>query len=395
MNILNWIYGKISAAVVWIAAGVVAILAPIPLKTKVIGAAIIAFVAVIWLFVLPGSSSQQKGLRQFSQARLSFFDTFWKQKETVEILINGDLKDAVITPPAIEVKAGQKIAIEVIEGMIAQKPKIAGKSTSVNPAEVIKFKIPGEDGEFRLNDKGLTELTIPIKQGGKMEFGVQYFNLNPSSFYTVERNGKKFKLAHLKLRIVFLNKLTGKGGPPKKIEDLKDLKMPKIPGLPDMKEIIHQMKSNISMLEKQVDRDSKKGDESILSEEDIKILRSLRDFGVLTDINPSLINQSSGICIIPCGDGDRFSDIYHWHEELMAKQSEMLKETIQRVVSSSSSGTISVTKQDKDDELFIPDVIKSREMTANLSFEEKSTGSIDEATAALKAMKKGKSNVSG
>jgi len=131
-------------------------------------------------------------------------------------------------------------------------------------------------------------------------------------------------------------------------------------------------------------------DREVLKEEIIREM--LPQFMHVASQNSKLFEASLGQLLEKIEDQNKKSTPI---EELMAKQSEMLKETIQRVVSSSSSGTISVTKQDKDDELFIPDVIKSREMTANLSFEEKSTGSIDEATAALKAMKKGKSNVSG
>lgn len=54
-----------------------------------------------------------------------------------------------------------------------------------------------------------------------------------------------------------------------------------------------------------------------ISEADYKILRQLREFGVLQNVKPELISQNEGICLILCADGDRFDNIYCFHKELM------------------------------------------------------------------------------
>jgi len=54
-----------------------------------------------------------------------------------------------------------------------------------------------------------------------------------------------------------------------------------------------------------------------LSLADLQIIRDLRAFGVLIDVDPGLINQSNGICIVPCADGDQIDDIYRYHRNII------------------------------------------------------------------------------
>ncbi len=156
----------------------------------------------------------------------------WDEKVVVEFIINGDLKKATINPPAVKVRAGQAITLEVIEGQILQRSKIS-KPSFINPVEVIKFTKPGEKEEYRLSGQKTTEF-VAQKDGEVafgVEYGVEYFNMFTSSFHTGKRDGKRYKLSPLKLKVVLSTKPSGKGGEPKKIERIS---VPKIPGLPDI-----------------------------------------------------------------------------------------------------------------------------------------------------------------
>ena len=49
-------------------------------------------------------------------------------------------------------------------------------------------------------------------------------------------------------------------------------------------------------------------------------LRDLRDFDVLQDIRWELVKLESGVCLLPCGDGDHFPQIFHWCEDKMLER---------------------------------------------------------------------------
>ncbi|MBI2050413.1 MAG: hypothetical protein HYT31_01230 [Parcubacteria group bacterium] len=47
-----------------------------------------------------------------------------------------------------------------------------------------------------------------------------------------------------------------------------------------------------------------------LSENDVAIVRSLRDAGVLQDVESHRLDQSNGVILVTCPDGDHFVDIF-------------------------------------------------------------------------------------
>jgi hypothetical protein len=57
-----------------------------------------------------------------------------------------------------------------------------------------------------------------------------------------------------------------------------------------------------------------------LSQADRNFLIDLRNYGVLTDVFPTLIKNANGICIVTCADGDHFDNVYSYHRNMMISQ---------------------------------------------------------------------------
>ncbi|MBI4101741.1 MAG: hypothetical protein HY443_02130 [Candidatus Nealsonbacteria bacterium] len=57
-----------------------------------------------------------------------------------------------------------------------------------------------------------------------------------------------------------------------------------------------------------------------LSQQDLEFIGELKEIGALEKIQPDFFDQSKGIILICCGDGDRSGEIIHFHEKLMAAQ---------------------------------------------------------------------------
>jgi len=53
-----------------------------------------------------------------------------------------------------------------------------------------------------------------------------------------------------------------------------------------------------------------------ISEEDLRVIRSLRTAGVLDDVEPHLLNQQNGAVVVVCADGDQSYDIFTNHARM-------------------------------------------------------------------------------
>ncbi len=258
MNILETLYRIVRGVFGWIATGATAVLTHLSTGTLAIGAIGAISALVVGGYMYFSGGQQQTGLTPSSQPQLGFFDTFWKHKLEVTILIDGALKDAVITPPAVPVENTKFVAIEILGNeVIIQKPKIYGDISILNPVVVIKFTLSGEDGEFRLSNHGVTE--FEVKKNCDLSFGVKYLYANPSTFHSGHQSKEEgyFDTAPLRLRITYLSTPTGKGRPPQKIEKITE----KIPGLPELPGLPEKIVPDTDEIDKQIDQIKKGAEE--------------------------------------------------------------------------------------------------------------------------------------
>lgn len=58
----------------------------------------------------------------------------------------------------------------------------------------------------------------------------------------------------------------------------------------------------------------------MLSNEDRRLIRELRQVGVLKDIENHLLDQRAGTVLVTCADADRFPDIFHHQEKMQSEQ---------------------------------------------------------------------------
>lgn len=56
-----------------------------------------------------------------------------------------------------------------------------------------------------------------------------------------------------------------------------------------------------------------------LSAVDDAIVSSLREFGVLVDVDGHKIDQANGVVLVTCGDGDHAHDIFTYHVDMMGE----------------------------------------------------------------------------
>lgn len=59
---------------------------------------------------------------------------------------------------------------------------------------------------------------------------------------------------------------------------------------------------------------------SHMSEEDKQFVREIREAGVLQDVKDHLLDQSEGVIMIACSDGDQMSDVFSFQEEMSENQ---------------------------------------------------------------------------
>lgn len=59
-----------------------------------------------------------------------------------------------------------------------------------------------------------------------------------------------------------------------------------------------------------------------INPQDSELARKLRQHNVLQDVEGARLNQSKGIILVCCADGDQFGDIFAFQKQLMAPQRE-------------------------------------------------------------------------
>jgi hypothetical protein len=164
------------------------------------------------------------------------FSFFSWSKKTVEVKIDGSLRDATFLPTSIPVEGGKFVLIKV-EGQIFKK--VLGLKPKLVPlAEVVGVSIPGQ-GKFGLNE-GLNE--VQVKNGGEIEFFTPKLSIPGTKYATGKKKGKgEFKKGKLDIVVQFSDKPFRKGKPLSRkawtTKYLKDLGV-RIPSLEELKELM-------------------------------------------------------------------------------------------------------------------------------------------------------------
>ncbi|MDD5031673.1 MAG: hypothetical protein PHR36_01355 [Patescibacteria group bacterium] len=164
------------------------------------------------------------------------FSSFLLSKKTVEVEIDGSLRDAVFSPTSVPAKKGKFVLIEVkgqvFKDIIGLKPKLVPLS------DVVGVSIPGQ-GKLGLN-QGLSE--TQVMEDGEIEFFVPKLSIPGTKYATGTQKGKKeFKKGKGEIIVKFSDKPFRKGKPlPQKVwttKFLKDLGV-RIPSLEELKELM-------------------------------------------------------------------------------------------------------------------------------------------------------------